>query len=386
MTEQEQRTAGALVYLAWCALTDTAPAPQALPPQAFPPLYVLCDKNDLLPTIWLPLSRLPEQSRPQGELWQRWTRAKDMAVRKNILLDCERMALYAWMEQAGIWHMSLKGILLKPLYPKELRTMADNDILFDAARREEVRGWFLARGYIQEDYAHERPEVIKDDVYYKPPVYNFEMHTMLYAAGENETFHRYYAEIRPRLRPVRGCELAFSAQDGYIYLLTHLYKHYRLAGTGLRSLLDLSVYLRANPQMDRQATASACRALGLEAFEEQIRPLALRFCAAAAPRLETLPAEERQMLLYMMNAGTYGNQEGLVENDLEKLRRQGGHTTGRYLRGRLFPPYDTLCLRYPWLRGRRWLLPAAYLMRLLKSITTPRIWKELGIVRRSGRP
>lgn len=45
------------------------------------------------------------------------------------------------MEQRGIWYLPLKGIILKEFYPSVgMRQMSDNDILFDEAFAEQVRG------------------------------------------------------------------------------------------------------------------------------------------------------------------------------------------------------------------------------------------------------
>ena len=72
--------------------------------------------------------------------------------------------------------MTLKGIILKEMYPKlGMRQMADNDILYDKQYQEELLNFMIARGY--------EPSQIGEgnhDVYEKAPVYNYEFHTALY--------------------------------------------------------------------------------------------------------------------------------------------------------------------------------------------------------------
>lgn len=40
---------------------------------------------------------------------------KNKAIRKVMLLDCERERIFSKMAEAGIWYLPLKGVLLKPM-------------------------------------------------------------------------------------------------------------------------------------------------------------------------------------------------------------------------------------------------------------------------------
>ena len=64
-----------------------------------------------------------------------------------MLLDAERHRLEKNLTEHGIWYMPLKGSILKDWYPKfGMREMADNDILFDASKRKEVKAIFSGPG------------------------------------------------------------------------------------------------------------------------------------------------------------------------------------------------------------------------------------------------
>ena len=65
--------------------------------------------------------------------------AYNKAVRKNVILDVERTAIFEEFERKGIWYMPLKGSILKELYPENgMREMADNDVLYDAKNNEKL--------------------------------------------------------------------------------------------------------------------------------------------------------------------------------------------------------------------------------------------------------
>lgn len=97
----------------------------------------------------------------------------------------------------------------------------------------------ISRGYEVEVF-----EQGNHDVYEKEPVYNFEMHTSLYGAGHHNEWISYYDRIKDRLRPKGNrSEYRFTDEDFYVYIMTHMFKHFDGSGTGIRSLLDQYVYL-----------------------------------------------------------------------------------------------------------------------------------------------
>ena len=84
----------------------------------------------------------------------KWKETRDKALRKNLMLDAARKKLFQYMDAQHIWHMPLKGAILKDLYPRqEMRQMADNDILFDAEYEAAVKDYFVREGYEVISYA-----------------------------------------------------------------------------------------------------------------------------------------------------------------------------------------------------------------------------------------
>ena len=82
-----------------------------------------------------------------------FTQAKEKAIRKNILLDAERVKILKRLESEKIWYMPLKGALLKNLYPKlGMRQMSDNDILCDSNYRARIKTIMLDMGFTCEHY------------------------------------------------------------------------------------------------------------------------------------------------------------------------------------------------------------------------------------------
>ena len=235
MTEENKKVLDDLVYLAACAVNGQVPEKSRTEGMDLSLVYEAAQNHKLAAAAGMALESA-------GIRNGAFVQAVAKAMRKNALLDADRAELTRKLEEAGIWYMPLKGAILKDLYPRfGMREMADNDILVDATRAQDV-------GRIMQELGFEVKETGKGhhDEYTKPPVSNFEIHRMLFSGLDSEPCHLYYREMEKRLIPDKDGSFGrhFSTDDLYLYLTAHEYKHYRHGGTGIRSLLDTYVFLR----------------------------------------------------------------------------------------------------------------------------------------------
>ena len=283
-------------------------------------------------------------------------------MRKAALLDAEYAALREELEAAGIWYLPLKGIVLQRDYPRlGLRQMSDVDVLIDAARAAEVRDIMLRRGFTAESFGRDF-----HDVYHKPPVCSFEIHTSLFSPVYTPEIRDYYARIEGRLLPDEGRTYGrrLSDEDFYIYLLAHEHKHYSMEGTGLRALMDTYVFLQKHgAALDRAYVAAELKKLGLTDFEARNRALALDLFGG-----KPLSDEEARMLDYMAGSGVYGSRETRISNAVSE------EGAARYALRRAFLSMFYVKKAYPWFYEHKAALPLLPFYRL---------W--LGLTRRRGR-
>lgn len=356
----------------------------------FETLWQIADRHSLSAAVCLALEAAGLLGRCPPSAAGRFSAAKGMSIRKTLLMDAERKKLLAFMEERKIWYMPLKGVILNGLYPQYgARQFADNDILFDASRQKDVRDFMVQSGYKAVETgkgAH--------DVYQKPPLYNFELHRMLFRSlGYENTYRdtvtRYYADVKSRLRKDadNGYGYHFSGEDFYIYFIAHAFKHYDRGGTGVRTLLDLWLYRQRTPELDAEYIAGELEKLGISDFERSCRTLAEKLFdwpqQAAA-----LTGAEREMLSRMESSGTYGTVGRRVHRELHEIRQSGeeGQARWAYLRRRLFPPLPWYRVNAPFCYRHRWAIPFYWVFRLLRGIFTrgKRIRSELAALRQQN--
>jgi hypothetical protein len=227
------------------------------------------------------------------------------------------------------------------------------------------------------------------DVYLKPPVFNFEMHVSLFSNLESESLTRYFTGALDRAIPGDGAFLCtFTPEDQYLYIKSHEYKHFSIGGTGVRSLLDTYVYLRAQgAAMDSDYLGRELGTLGISEFERQTRELARKIFDLDISRdfylgLPVLTPEEERMLAYYFGSGVYGNMENKVSNALSRDNKGGKFG---YILRRVFPPLEWYRVNEPFYYRHKILIPAFVIKRAaVKLFTSPRkLFSELKILIKS---
>ena len=344
-----------LIYLAACAVNQTPPDTERTKNMDLDALYKNASRHMMTAITAMALESA-------GIRDERFTQAKGKAIRKNAALDVERGVITEQFEERGIWYMPLKGALLKDLYPQYgMRQMSDNDILFDADRAADVRAVMEALGYTVEQYGETH-----HDCYHKEPIYNFELHRGLFGPEHIDGLYKYYQDIQGHLikDPDNRFGYHFTDEDFYIFMLAHAYKHFRNQGTGIRSLLDVYVYLRAKQDLDWEYIYQETDKLGIPEFAQINRRAAFALFTGDA-----LSEEDEEMVEYLLNSGIYGTRQQGHENHIKReIAGKGGGRRGklRFIWERLFLPADVVRRAYPFYDRHPYLIPVFAIYRLFR--------------------
>lgn len=364
-----------LLYLIRCAVNQQKADSARIGSMNLERLYQISRFHSLAALTYTAVESAWDGHPPQDMLPAGWKEARNAAIRNSLLFTAERKALESFCEAEEIWYLPLKGVLLQKEYPGlGLREMADNDILFDANFQEAIRDWFVAHGYEVKEYRQ-----ANHDSYHKPPVLNFEMHTALFETSDYPEWADYFQKAVARLQPMEGTRWGrrFTPEDFYLYMLAHMYKHFVIGGTGIRSLLDVYLFLRAHSkELNQEYLHCELERLNLTMFERQTRTLAEKLFSGNVP----LDSSEAETVAYHLASGTYGSVHHRMENQLNQLmgpaQAVNGNTKIRYSFHRLFPDrafMEKWCRRdAPFFLCHPRLMPLAYGYRLLYDLAKGR--------------
>ena len=378
-------------------------------------IYYIAKKHNLVSIMAQAMEKLGFES--DSDIWKRWLKEKNQLIYKSVLMDVEREAIQDFCEKNNIWYMLLKGMVIRKYYPApELREMADNDILFDNKYSKEVYDFMTARGYKSDDYNKGY-----HDEYLKPPAYNFEMHRQLVSSKERPKWYEYYKDVKSILiNDANGKnQFYFSDNDFYVYFIVHTYKHFLNSGMGLRTVLDVYLYLNnLQDKLDFDYIEEQLKKLDAYDFEQTFRSLAFKMFGenakegnAAADELQdsfdakeqdmlresfdakkqdklcgsfdakeqdkwwnSFDDKEHDMLSYILDAGTYGNLENSVAHKMgyTKGEKKKASDKVKYIFRRLFPSMDTIEEFFPFFYKHKWAIPFLYIYRIGKMPFTRR--------------
>lgn len=353
MTNELKQNAADLLYLVSCAVNEESPDKALCDRMDLEEIHRLSCKHMLTTAAACALEKVMELPRfIQID--------KLRSIRRQVMFDIERAKICTALEQHGIWHLPLKGILLKDLYPySPMREMADNDILCDPSMTDQVRAIMQEYGY---SCAHE--DVSGHDVFVSKENVVFEMHRALFIEKEMPVFAAYYQDIQDRLILDADSTLRYrmTDEDFYIYLICHMYKHYHTSGTGLRSLVDLYIVNRTfGDRLDRAYLSAEFQKLGLGDYEQGTRALADKVFGR-----EKLSQEEEQELSYYIESYGYGTADNLLTYQLSN--DDSWISKIKYALRLTFPPCSALRVKYPILTHHPYLYPGMLVVRFFDSL------------------
>jgi hypothetical protein len=177
-------------------------------------------------------------------------KADDLAVAAEAAQFVALNQMYALFEGRGITCLPLKGSLLRELYHSpHLRTMGDIDLLIEPFDPKENRNLMAELGFKSDSSVVRQLseyDVVTDN-YRLPPFIEVELHKILLPVVTPENVRRAFHDSMSRTVSIQGYHhiKRLAVQDDYLFLLSHLYKHYIRGGIGIRMLLDIWLFYSA---------------------------------------------------------------------------------------------------------------------------------------------
>lgn len=339
-----------LLHLIKSVLNDTQPEekPEEL---SFEKILRIARKHDVANIAYYGVEKL--KIKPENELNRKWAEARDKAIIRELTQTYEFDVLTNALVKENIRHLCLKGIWLKELYPqRDMRTMSDIDLLVDDENTVKISKIMNDLGYelmIDEDADDDH-----HDAYRKKPIMLVEMHRQLFGANGN-VYHEILPD--PWVQAFEATPFAwrFNESWSFLYIFAHLEKHYSKQGTGIRSIMDIYVYLKhKEKELDWEYIYSELDKVGKSQICRDIIQLSKIWFGDA----ETSPKYEK-MASFIFGSGLYGNKMHSILNNYNRMSKK------KYFLFRLFPPMIVMNKKYPVLKKAPVLLPVFWIVRMV---------------------
>lgn len=271
------------------------------------------------------------------------------------------------LRDAGIEHILMKGAVVRGYYRvPELRTFGDIDMVIHPEDRARSHQLIQDAGFeTKVDWG---------------PIYSYyrgseiyEIHTEILEVdiSDQADYRGYFAQMWQYAVSRKGSTLEFTPEFHFLYLLTHIAKHISGSGAGVRMYLDIGAYiLHYGDRVDWNWIEAELKKLALWDFARVTFTAVERWFGVACPLgFETVADDVMQEFqMFTLEAGTFGHYER--ESAISQLKKTEIDASGfrwKLLLERMFPAARTIEARYTYLQKMPWLLPVAWIHRLIKT-------------------
>lgn len=327
---------------------------------SFEEIFKISKIHNIANLVYYAVAKL--ENKPDEKLLKLWKQEYSISIMRDIVQKEEFSILKNVFNENAIKHILLKGFELKRLYLKsDMRDMSDLDILIQNKDREKVKKLLEKLNYTTEKYGKG-----KDDIYYKKPIMNIEIHNSLLPESLIEKYP-YLLKLNKMEKSIKikDYTYTFSKDDILIYGIVHIAKHFEIAGTGIKSVIDWYLYSKKNfENIDWNYVNSSLEELNLNKFYQTLIDLGKVWFEEKSHTDLTKNFEE-----HIFNSGAYGNINDKILNNLAKNNNNISLVDRiRTLKKMTFPTYLVMCEQYPILKTRKKLLYLYYIKRIFEII------------------
>lgn len=342
-------------------------------------LLLLSSEQEVLPLVYDAVCSCSSFHRIDRER-RKYLRDKALSVAiRQIVQTNEFLNLILHAHEKGLDPVVLKGITIRSLYPKPmLRPSVDEDLLVPSGEMRKYHDFLVSEG-LEPDDKELPPDGAPELSYHRPnsPTY-IELHSTAFpsspAYGDcNEPFVG-AAERSTEVTIEDVTMRTLSHTDHLLYLILHAYKHFLHGGFGIRHVCDMGMFAEHwGARIDAGYVMAQCEKLHIGRFAAAL----FRICEEQLgfgdlglfPGIEV---DTAHLLDDIISGGLYGaNDINRMHSSTLTLEAVASQREGRKRRSALhsvFLPRKDLDGRYPYLRKRPWLLPAAWAQRIWKYV------------------
>lgn len=332
-------------------------------------LYHLAQEHQVSALIYNQIYHFSDLS---AELKARWSRDALTINAFQAMRSNRFVQLYQTLRNGGVNALVVKGLILRNLYPQpDNRQSNDEDVYIPMEQFQ------LATQILQDAGAVLLHEGKYENAFLDQSCgLSIELHGQLFDP-DTKIFGQYQqlfeaAFQTPAEHRIDGVPVLSLSHDlHFLFLMTHLAKHFMFSGVGIRQILDIVMYAEAYREeihwSEIYQQLAAQNLLTLTANVMEIGRIYFDMDRAVpVPDMET---DCGTLLDDILDAGVFGasSQARLHSASLTLAAADGQEkVSGQLLWKRLFPPLSELRERasYSYLRKKPWLLPCVWVKRI----------------------
>ena len=336
----------------------------------WPTVFALAGQQKLLPIVFEAVRKTPA-AEENAALFAVTKQQVIGQMLNQTVRSAEFADLYRKLRTVGLHPIVVKGQLCSRMYPlKDHRISADDDLYIPDAEFMACREQLLANGLRTGTPADEFATA--DEVSYTKsdsPLY-IELHRHLFDSSEDahDELNHFFASLKP---VETDSFLAMPPHEHLLYLILHAYKHFVRSGIGARQFCDIGLWARAyHAEIDWQRLHEQCESVHAATFAAAAFRIARDYLGIDfdLPMPWDASIDVEPLLHDSLCGGVYGSNDltrlhsSTVTLNAVKSSRKGRKNT--VLRT-IFLQKAYLESRYPYLKKRPYLLPIAWVQRLV---------------------
>lgn len=268
----------------------------------------------------------------------------------------------------GIDHLLFKGYVVRAYYPiPELRTFGDIDFLIRPEDRARSDALMKQWGFEPKENWEPVFSYLRGGEFYE-----IHSHVLETDISERADYRAYFSHIWDYAEPQSEHTFVLKPEYHLLYLLTHIAKHIHGSGAGARMYLDIAFFLQHfGDSLDWQWFRGELEKLDFYDFTNMVFTFVRREFGVESPiPLRVVDEQTYQDFVdFTMSGGTFGKfgrDSAVIQLKNQDIQEETV-SRGKTLLRRFFPPASQIERRYTYLQGRHWLLPAAWVHRVLKN-------------------
>lgn len=347
-------------------------------------LFAMARIHSVVPMFYEAVYDVPTVKNEMADLMLLTKRMVVQQVMTQTMKTADFLALNEKLQDAGIKPLVVKGIVCRDLYPNpDHRPSGDEDILIQPEQFELCRKIMTEFGMTTE-FEEEKMAAAYEVPFRKAdsPLH-IEVHKHLFPPeSEAYGYMNYFfvdAFERAIKMEIQGHTVyTLEYTDNLFYMLCHALKHFIHSGFGIRQVCDIIMFaMHYGQHIDWDRIMRNCKAINADYFVAslfKIGRIYLGFDPDAACWTEAwknLDVDETAMLVDLLSGGLYGDasmsrkHSSNITLDAAKAQRRGKKSKTS-VAAALFPPKESMVENYPYLKKHSYLLPAAWLSRIIK--------------------